>query len=176
VRIVKQLVKIEIGARSEHWPVGMYQIRSYTKEILEEKIHEPKIHVRVLNVERTFWEKATILHQYAHLPEHRKIPPRISRHYYDFYRLLHSPIKEKALLSASLLDRVATHKSIYFGSGWASYETARKGTLKLVPSMRIQKELEKDYTLMESMLFKEIPQWGRILSAVGQFESEFNCR
>lgn len=171
---IRQLVKIEIGARSEHWPVDIYQIQSYAKQALQEKINEPDIHVRVLNAERTFWEKATILHQYAHLPESKKMPPRISRHFYDFFRLLHSPIKENALLSSSLLERVASHKSIYFASGWANYETAQRGTLKLIPPERIQKELEKDYVLMESMLFREIPNWNHILSTIAQFEHEFN--
>lgn len=171
---IRQLVKIEIGARAEHWPVGMYPIQSYVKDALQEKIHEPEVFVRVLNAERTFWEKATILHQYAHLPESKKVPPRISRHFYDFYRLLNSPIKERALLSSSLLERVATHKSIYFASAWANYTMARQGTLKLVPPIRIQKELEKDYILMESMFFNEIPDWNSILSEIAQFEREFN--
>lgn len=52
---------------------------------------------KVLNAERTFWEKATILHQYAHLPETKEIKSRHSRHYYDFYKLLNSTIKQEAL-------------------------------------------------------------------------------
>lgn len=54
---IRQLVKIEIGARSEHWPVGIYPIQSYAKLALQEKIYEPEILVRVLNAERTFWKK-----------------------------------------------------------------------------------------------------------------------
>src|ERR1700722_9633625 len=154
---IRPLVKIEIGARSEHWPVSEHKIESYVKEALKEKIHESEIVIRVLNAERTFWEKATILHQYAHLPENKKLPPRISRHYYDFFRLLSSEIKKKALIDTTLLERVATHKSIYFASSWASYGTTRKETLRLFPPVRILKELERDYALMESMFFREIP-------------------
>ena len=132
---IRPLVKIEIGARSEHWPVSEHKIQSYAKEALKEKIHESEIWVRVLNAERTFWEKATILHQYAHLPEDKKLPPRISRHFYDFFRLLNSEIKEKALIETALLERVAIHKSIYFASSWANYGTARKETLKLFPPL-----------------------------------------
>ena len=171
---IRPLVKIEIGARSEHWPVSEHRVQSYVKEALKEKIHESEIMVRVLNAERTFWEKATILHQYAHLPEDKKLPSRISRHYYDFFRLLNSEVKEKALLETALLERVATHKSIYFASSWASYETARKHTLKLFPPARILKELEKDYVLMESMLFRAVPTWKLILKTIEQFEDEFN--
>lgn len=171
---IRPLVKIEIGARSEHWPTSEHRIKSYVKEVLKEKIHESEILVRVLNAERTFWEKATILHQYAHLPEGKKLPPRISRHYYDFFRLLNSEIKEKALIETALLERVAIHKSIYFASNWANYETARKEILKLFPPTRILKELKKDYTLMQTMFFREIPDWELILKTIEQFEKELN--
>lgn len=171
---IRPLVKIEIGARSEHWPVSEHKIQSYVKEALKEKMDEPEIGVRVLNAERTFWEKATILHQYAHLPEDKKLPPRISRHFYDFFRLLNSEIKEKALIETALLERVATHKSIYFASSWANYETARQATLKLFPPPRVLKELEKDYVLMKSMFFREIFDWELILETIKNFEKEFN--
>jgi predicted nucleotidyltransferase component of viral defense system len=171
---IRPLVKIEIGARSEHWPVSEHKIQSYAQEALKEKIHEPETWVRVLNAERTFWEKATILHQYAHLPEDKKLPPRISRHFYDFFRLLNSEIKEKALIETALLERVAIHKSIYFASSWANYGTARKKTLKLFPPPRILKELEKDYHLMEAMFFREVPDWELILKTIENFEKEFN--
>jgi len=35
--------------------------------------------------------------------------------------------------------------------------TIKKGTLKLVPPPHVLKELQKDYGLMESMIFREIP-------------------
>ena len=171
---IRPLVKIEIGARSEHWPVSEHKIQSYAKDALKEKIYEPEIRIRVLNAERTFWEKATILHQYAHLPEDKRLPPRISRHYYDFFRLLNSKIKAKALIEIALLERVAIHKSIYFASSWANYGTARKLTLKLFPPVRILNELEKDYAQMEAMFFREIPDWELILKEIETFEKEFN--
>lgn len=171
---IRPIVKIEIGARSEHWPVSEHTIQSYAKEALKEKIHEPETRIRVLNAERTFWEKATILHQYAHLPEEKMLPPRISRHFYDFFRLLNSPIKKIAIAEVTLLERVAKHKSIYFASGWASYGTARKGTLKLIPPPHVLKELSRDYVLMEAMFFREVPEWRAILNTINEFEKEFN--
>ncbi|MGK5085032.1 nucleotidyl transferase AbiEii/AbiGii toxin family protein [Bdellovibrionota bacterium FG-1] len=82
--------------------------------------------------------------------------------------------KKKALADIALLERVATHKSIYFASGWANYETARKGTLKLSPLPRILDTLEKDLDLMSPMFFKERPNWQMILKTIKKFESEFN--
>ncbi|OFZ81375.1 MAG: hypothetical protein A2583_15915 [Bdellovibrionales bacterium RIFOXYD1_FULL_53_11] len=171
---IRPFVKIEMGARSEHWPVSQHKIRSYVKDALKEKVHEDEVVVRVLNAERTFWEKATILHQYAHLPETKEMPLRISRHFYDFFRLLNSDIKKKALSDVTLLERVASNKAIYFASGWASYATARKGTLKLSPLPRILGDLERDYYLMKQMFFGEIPDWQLILKTIEQFETDFN--
>lgn len=102
------------------------------------------------------------------------MPPRISRHFYDFFCLLNSEIKAKALKEFELLERVANHKSIYFASGWANYGTARKGTLKLFPLERVIDELEKDYALMEAMFFGKRPEWAEILKVIGEFEKEFN--
>lgn len=171
---IRPLVKVEMGARSEHWPVGNHEIKSYAKEALSEQIKEPKVMVRVLSAERTFWEKATILHQYAHIPEQKKLPPRLSRHFYDFFCMLNSEIKKKALDDTDLLERVANHKSLYFASGWANYGAARKGTLKLIPPSRTLNELERDYSLMKAMFFREIPEWELILKKIEGFEKEFN--
>jgi predicted nucleotidyltransferase component of viral defense system len=171
---IRPFVKIEMGARSEHWPTSQEKIVSYAKEALDEKIDDDETEIRVLNAERTFWEKATILHQYTHLPNEKKLPLRISRHYYDFFQLLHSDIKDKALNDLSLLERVVIHKSIYFASAWANFGTARKGTLALIPSLIILNELEKDYALMEPMFFREIPAWNKILKTIAKFEQEFN--
>jgi hypothetical protein len=171
---IRPSVKIEIGARSEHWPVSEYKIQSYLKEALKEKVIEPAVSVRVLNAERTFWEKATILHQYAHLPQGKKPPIRLSRHLYDFYCLLNSPVKQKALNEIGLLERVSTHKSIYFASAWANYQTAQKGTLKLSLPTHHLAELERDYRLMKAMFFGKIPEWEQILTDIQEFEAEFN--
>jgi Nucleotidyl transferase AbiEii toxin, Type IV TA system len=171
---IQQSVKIEMGARSEHWPVSSHKIQSYVKDALKEKVTEAGVAIRVLNAERTFWEKATILHQHAHIPEDKKLPPRISRHLYDFYCLLKSPTKQKALGDPALLDRVATHKGIYFASAWANYSSARKGTLKLSPPERILKALEADFESMKAMFFGKIPQWDLVLKTIGEFEKEFN--
>jgi hypothetical protein len=69
---------------------------------------------------------------------------------------------------------VANHKSIYFASSWANYGIARKGSLKLIPPSHVLKELQKDYSLMRSMFFREVPAWEWIVKTVGEFEAEFN--
>jgi predicted nucleotidyltransferase component of viral defense system len=171
---IRPIIKVEMGARSEHWPVSEHVIQSYVKTILKDKIDEPEVIVRVLDAERTFWEKATILHQYAHLPVNKTLPLRLSRHWYDFFKLLDSPIKASALKNVDLLERVANHKKVYFASSWANYDSARKGTLKLMPPKRVMSDLKSDYRQMQPMFFGEIPDWGEVIDAIREFEMEFN--
>ena len=172
---IRPFVKIEMGARSEHWPVSNRKLRSYTKEALKEKVFNDEITVRVLNAERTFWEKATIIHRLSHLPDGKTLPARSSRHLYDFYQLLNSAIKVDALKDLELLERVAKHNSIYFAANWASYETARKGTLKLSPLARVLEGLKRDYEQMEAMFYRSArPEWELILKTIAEFEREFN--
>lgn len=171
---VRPIVKIELGARSDHWPAHQQKINSYLKEALGNMIEENSISIKVLNVERTFWEKATILHMYAHFPEGKDVPERQSRHYYDFYCLLKSRFKISSAKEIKLLERVSVHKSIYFRAAWASYNTACKGTLKLIPPAHVIEQMEKDYALMNEMFFITPPKWVEIINAIQKFEKKFN--
>ena len=69
---------------------------------------------------------------------------------------------------------MAAHKGIYFSSAWASYGTANKGSLKLLPQARNLAALEIDYEQMKEMFFGDIPNWNDILNVIKKFELEFN--
>ncbi len=173
---VRPSIRLEMGARSEHWPVSERGVQSYVKERLGDKVSETEFKIKVLNIERTFWEKATILHAYTHVPSDKKIPIRLARHYYDMNCLIHSSIKGKAAQDLDLLDRVVKHKIAYFASTWSHFETARKGTLKLVPSSHLEEHLRADYLAMRDMFIEEPPGWDDIIESIRNFELEFNAK
>lgn len=169
---IRPVVKIELGARADHWPVSMQIISPYVSEILPPPYDKMEAEIRVLNIERTFWEKATILHKYAHYPEDKSVPERQSRHYFDFYCLLNSPGKAKALENIDLLDKVATHKKVYFRAAWAKYETAKRGSLKLIPGDKVMKAMEADYKAMSEMFAGDVPSWDEIIDEIKKFQLE----
>lgn len=171
---IRPVVKIELGGRSDHWPVSMQKISPYIVDILPPPLNQMDVEIRVLNIERTFWEKATILHKYAHYPEDKTVPERQSRHFFDFYCLLNSEGKAKALANTYLLEKVATHKNIYFKAAWANYLTAKKGSLKLIPEDKVMKAMEADYKAMSEMFAGIVPSWDEIMNLIGNFETEFN--
>jgi hypothetical protein len=171
---VRPAVKIEVGARADHWPVSMRKITPYVVESIPQGFETKYFEIRVLNAERTFWEKATILHMYANYPVEKQAPERQSRHYYDFYCLINSDVFKNAVDDIDLLGKVTAHKSLYFRSGWADYENAIKGSLKIIPSGKVLSVMEKDYKAMNEMFFGEIPAWEEIIIVLSKFEKNFN--
>ena len=171
---VNPFVKIEMGARADHWPVIEKEINSYLEESIPSVLKSSKINIQILDAKRTFWEKATILHMHANTPEDKKIPIRQSRHYYDFFCMLNSDVKDDALKDITLLEIVAEHKELYYRAAWAKYNLAKKGTLKLIPSELNLKHMEQDYTQMGVMFFENPPAWIDIIDTIRRFEESFN--
>lgn len=167
-------VKIEFGSRGDRWPSETKTIRSYVAEALPDEFESGSVDVNVLGAERTFWEKATILHQLYHWPTEKPIPQRYARHYYDVYCLLKSDLRDALMESSDLLEKVAEHKRLFFRSGAAKYDLARKGSLKLSLSDHIKEALENDYKSMEEMIFGGPPLWETILDKISDFEKKFN--
>ena len=170
---VRSSVKIEFGARADHWPVETATIVPYIASISGERTIEGGS-VRVLAAERTFWEKATILHMIYHYPPEKYVPLRMSRHYYDVYAMADSPIYKRALEGISLLKHVSDHKSLFFKANWAHYDTAKPGTLRLAPRDNQVGQLKNDYRQMQQMFFEEPPSFEQILEKLRGIEAQIN--
>jgi hypothetical protein len=168
---VQPVVKIEFGARADHWPVETMPVKPYIAEA-SDKTDIEGARVRVLAAERTFWEKATILHMIYHRPAEKRVPPRMSRHYYDVYVMAGSPVYKKALEHMSLLKDVAEHKTLFFRDSRAHYEEATPAGLRLLPREDQKTVLGSDYLQMQQMFFEEPPAFDEILDGLRILEKD----
>jgi hypothetical protein len=171
---VRRAVKIEMGARADHWPCEAKTVTPYVAEQFPQGFKAASCAVKVLSVERTFWEKATILHAEFHRPADKPMPERFSRHYCDVYELIRRGVAEGAMAKLNLLARVAKHKGLFFKSSWARYGEAIKGTLRVAPPEHRLKGLRADYARMQQMFFGEPPDFDKMITLLHQWESEFN--
>jgi hypothetical protein len=171
---IRPAVKIELGARSDHWPSDQVRIAPYVAERFPAAFETTDFMVKVLAAERTFWEKATLLHAEYHRPMDKEIPLRLSRHYYDTSRLILSGIAEKATGRSGLLQRVVEHKKVFFPSGWAHYDEAIRGSLRLTPHPGRIRRLEEDYDKMREMFFAEQPVFAGVLRILEEWKTHFN--
>lgn len=170
-------VKIEMGARSEDWPSEYVEIRPYAAEAIPQIFSDPNSRVRVLAAERTFWEKATLLHEETFRPADKPRKNRMARHYYDLWALITAGVAARAIADEKLFERVVEHRSLFFNWSWVDYSTMCKGTLRLIPLDSQLSEWRSDYEAMRPvMFFGKVPSFDDILTTVRQFEDEFNQR
>jgi hypothetical protein len=73
---IRPVVKIEMGARSDHWPSDRARIAPYVAQQFPAAFQTPDFIAKVLAPERTFWEKAMLLHAEYHRPQDKEIPTR----------------------------------------------------------------------------------------------------
>jgi hypothetical protein len=172
---IAPLVRLELGARSDHWPAIDGIVSSYLAEAYPQFIKAPTAAVHTLAIERTFWEKATLLHMWHHAPPTKPLRDRQSRHYYDLFQLYRRGPGQAALKDTALLAGVARHKKVFFAAAWAKYPDAKPGTLRLVPPTARLPELQDDYALMQQMIFGTVPEFAEILAALREMEGLINA-
>lgn len=171
-RYILPRVKLEFGARGEVEPHEIKTITPYVTESFLSVFSVKEIAVSTLSVERTFWEKVTILHALHHGSNMRD---RMSRHYYDTYQMAQAGIAQRALVTSALLEQVVRNKSLMFRDAKASYETAKLGNLKLRPRPENIETLKRDYIAMEEMFMDDPPSFEDILNGLTQLEEQLNA-
>jgi hypothetical protein len=171
---LKRSVKLEFGSLTDQQPTGRHPVRPLVAEILPDAFPDWQCDVVALEIERTFWEKATILHTEYHRPPGRPMPDRFSRHYADTVALARHPTGAAAIDQHELRERVVAWKGQFFGSGWAKYDLAKPGTFRLVPPEHRLPGLKRDYEAMREMYLSEPVAFDEVLSALAELERRIN--
>lgn len=168
---IRPQIRLEFGARGEPDPHEERHFTPYIAETFPDIVTDALCTFPTLAAERTFWEKATILHALYHTG---KIRDRLSRHYYDLHMLAEKGIADKAIAAPDLLAQVVRNKSLMFREPKASYETAVFGTLNLLPKNEGIAELKRDYAAMSEMFMGEIPPLDHVLASIATLELKIN--
>lgn len=171
---LRQEIRLEIGPLAEWVPSHFVTIASIAAEQFPAAFQQANTVVPTVDVERTFWEKVTILHKTASSYEKKGIPARYARHYYDLYQMSHSDVKERAFNRKELLEQDVKFKLKFYYARNASYETAQFGTVSLVPSESAMKDLNVDYDHMKDMIYGEKPSFDEIMESIAKLEKEIN--
>lgn len=172
---LKRSVKLEFGSLTDQQPTDRHPITPWIAGVLPDAFSDWNCQVVALDLQRTFWEKATILHTEYHRPTDKPTPDRFSRHYADTAALATHPDASKAADDDELRSRVAHWKSRYFGSSWARYDEAISGSFRLVPPPARLSSLRQDYQAMRDMYLSEPASFDDILDALDTLETRINA-
>lgn len=168
------VIKLEIGPLAAWSPHRTAVIRPYLAELHPQLFRTHSTTVPTALPERTFWEKATILHQEANRPKGKALPRRYARHYYDMFRLGHSSVLNSALERLELLNKVVEFKEKFYRTPWAKLSKAKPGTLRLAPQEARLPELEADYRSMRPMIFGDVPSFDEVVAHMRELEVTIN--
>ncbi len=167
-------IKIEFG-RGDQQPSQKHPVTSFVAEEFPDVVKDRSAEIAVLDCERTFWEKITLLHAENHRPDPARLKPRMSRHWSDIAVISISDRFANDKLSLDLLKTVIRFKQIYFAANWAKYETAVPGTIRIVPNEALRKVLREDYAQMKEMLPVDALTFDQILERLEVLEKRLNA-
>lgn len=172
----RPVVKAEFGARGDPWPVGRSTVRAYLDEVHPGVAEAATSEVTTLEPERTFWEKATLLHALHHgtLTKADKNVVRLSRHAYDLHRMWVRPkLRARLLSNRALLLAVVRNKSVFFKEGKARYDLVEAFVLNATPHMALETRLRADYAAMTEMFFPgtDVPPFDALLLTLRELDA-----
>jgi hypothetical protein len=167
-------ILIEFGGRNAIIPNVPFTVSPYIQVDLPD-LEFPEAKATVLAAERTFWEKATLIHVECNTAAVDKLA-RKCRHWYDIYKLARLPVGENAVKDRALLHDVVRHKQAFFYSSVAGYDACLTGKLRLIPSAEMLRALERDFKRMqdEGMFYSNPPTFETIISGLEQLELQIN--
>ena len=172
----KPVVKAEFGARGDPWPTAPSPVRPYLEDVHPGLATSAVVEVTTLAPERTFWEKATLLHALHHgsLVSPGKSVDRTSRHLYDVHRMWSRPeLRARLLVDSALLTSVVRNKRVFFKDVKAKYELVEQGTLNAAPHAELEPRLRADYQAMAAMLFPGslVPAFDDLLVSLAEIDA-----
>lgn len=141
-------ILIEFGGRNAVLPQDKLTIIADIAPYLPDIIF-PVARISVLSPQRTFWEKATLIHVECHRPKIRENAHRLSRHWYDLAQLASHDIGRRSLTDISLLLDVVQIKKTFFYSGFSNYDACLSGGIRLLPDRELLNALARDYKAMQ---------------------------
>lgn len=176
---VKESILIELGGRNVIEPNNTHKVEPYLSQVLpNHEIELPSPDVLVLSPNRTFWEKATLIHVACNRGL-KQNAERLSRHWYDLVKLYENSdgIGKDAIKNVGLLKDVVEHKMVFFNYSDAHYEYCLNKNFNLLPHGKVMEELKKDYEEMldAKLIYDENYTFEYIISKIKEIQGELNC-
>lgn len=172
-RYLRPVVKIEFGARSDPWPASERVVRPVMAENFPQVLEGSDAVVHALAPERTFWEKAMLLHEETYRPEGKPRRPRMARHYYDLFRLIEQGVGKSVLRDPDLFEQIAAHRRVFFAQTWVDYSTLRPESLRITPLPEQEATWRQDYAEMQGEMFSAAPpEFDTVLASIREFEAD----
>lgn len=178
---IPENVLLEFGVRASTEPSVEQKIDTYLSRIpgFSGSVALPSATTRVMALERTFWEKVTLIHFENTRNDGATPKSRYARHWYDLHQIsLNTDRLTEALAARDILQQVIRIKHVHYSGKGVSYSDCGAGRLRLVPGERLHALLATDFEAMQqaAMFVQDPPAFAEIAARLGELETEINER
>lgn len=172
---LKPVVMLEISARSLMEPCTVTKVKSMVEN------NYPNIQTTLVNsdittanAEKTFLEKAFLIHEMFSVEGHGWKADRKSRHLYDLSEMMKHGIDDKAIKDDDLWESIRQHREIYTSVSGMDYTPDIRKRIVLIPREDIISAWEKDYTDMkDEMIFGDKPSFDELIDMMKTLQKKF---
>jgi hypothetical protein len=111
-------VALEPGSLLDQRPTGKHIVTPWLAKEFPSVFSAPTCRAIALEIERPFWEKATILHTEYYRTLDKPVRSRFLRDCYDMCMMAAHPDGQRAVKDLEMLAQVVHYKRRYFQSAW----------------------------------------------------------
>ncbi|KAA6330643.1 hypothetical protein EZS27_020668 [termite gut metagenome] len=172
---IREKVLIEIGARSLIEPSATIQLRSILADHYPESdFADAYFDVPTVIPQRTFLEKAFLLHEEFQKPAENIRVNRMSRHIYDLEKLMDTSFAKEALANSALYNAIVKHRRMLTSMKEVDYSTHTPDKINFVPPASIVDMWEKDYETMQSnMIYGDSIPFDKLIERIRELNERF---
>jgi len=167
-------VKVEISVLSMSEPYEMRRISSLIEQTYKDEDVDSDLvqTIRTVSPARTFLEKAFLLCEEFQKGEPRT--HRLTRHFYDLEKLMHTPYAEMALNDSVLYREIVEHRRKFYHVGYVDYDKELPANIQIVPSEELMSAYEADYNEMkESFIYGQPLAFGELMEKIMSLQEQF---
>jgi predicted nucleotidyltransferase component of viral defense system len=172
---IRDKVVIEIGARSLVEPSENIRLRSIIADYYPQSNYaDDYFAVPTVVPQRTFLEKAFLLHEEFQKPPEKIRVNRMTRHIYDLEKLMDTNFAESALNNSNLYNVIVEHRRILTAMKEVDYSTHVPEKINFVPPDFILDSWREDYEIMQSgMIYGKSLSFEKLIERIKLLNERF---
>jgi len=174
INYLRDKILIEIGARSLIEPNENVQIRSIIAENYPDaSFADDFVAIPTVIPQRTFLEKAFLLHEEFQKPLEKIRVDRMTRHIYDLEKLMDTGYAKEALNDKDLYNAIVEHRRTLTAMKEVDYDTHVPEKINFIPPVSIMDLWRKDYEKMQAMIYGKSLSFNQLLERIKELNERF---
>ncbi|NLR81932.1 nucleotidyl transferase AbiEii/AbiGii toxin family protein [Chitinophaga eiseniae] len=136
----------------------------------------PPFEIETVEPKRTFLEKIFLLHENFQKPREKWRYERLSRHYYDLYKLMGTGHAADALVDEGLYKHIVAHRYLFNHEGGVDYKQHAPATISFLPPEEVFDLWSKDFeTMREYMIFGQTTDFKQMADELRILQQNINA-